>query len=586
MNNISHTLRRLATHAIEEVFFEFASELAPHLPAEVVSSTQPQFGHYQCNTALRLAKVFKKNPREVAQKICEQLLSMKNSMISKVEIAGPGFLNITLDSQFLSAELNEVLHDPKLGVEKPAKRKKIIIDFSSPNIAKELHVGHLRSTIIGDCLCRLFEFQGHDVLRLNHVGDWGTQFGMLIAFLKEFEPEILSGEKKSDLTMLMQLYRKAKKHFDENSDFKKRSQFEVTRLQAKDESSIKAWEQICNISRLGFQEIYDRLDIRLEERGESFYNSFLKKVVDDFEKAGHLSISGGAKCVFLEGFQNKDKEPLPLILQKSDGGYNYATTDMAALHYRIEKDHADRIIYVVDAGQRLHFEMLFKAAEKVGYVDSEKVELNHVPFGVVLGPDGKKFKTRSGETEKLMDLITKAVDEARRISKERLSEASEEEISHMAEVLGIDAIKYSDLSGNRMKDYVFSYERMLKFEGNTAPYMLYSFVRIQGIKRKIGKGIKDVMKKNVIELQHPTEIALGLYLRQFGEVVEMVENDLFPHHLCEYLYHLSQKFHHFFRDCRVEGVPEEGSRLLLCEVTARILEKTLHLLGLKTLNRM
>ncbi len=586
MNNLSTTLQKLATLAIQQAFEGVASELAPHLPAEVVPSTQPQFGHYQCNTALRLAKVFKKNPREVAQNICNQLLSLKNPMISTVEIAGPGFLNITLDSQFLSSELNEVLRDPKLGVERPAKCKKIVVDFSSPNIAKELHVGHLRSTIIGDSLCRLFEFRGHDVLRINHVGDWGTQFGMLIAYLKEFEPELLSGEKKSDLTTLMQLYRSAKKHFDADADFKKRSQNEVIGLQAKDEASIKAWEQICKISREGFQEIYDRLNVKLIERGESFNNPFLKGVIDDAEKSGHLSVSNGAKCIFLEGFQNKEGELLPLILQKSDGGYNYATTDMAALHYRIMKDHADRIIYVVDAGQRLHFDMLFKGAEKIGYVDPKKVELNHVPFGVVLGPDGKKFKTRSGETERLMDLITKAVDEASKISRERLPHASDEEISHMAEVLGIDSIKYSDLSGSRIKDYVFSYERMLRFEGNTAPYLLYSFVRVQGIKRKIGKDIEDVMQKHTIKLEHPTEIALGLYLRQFGEVIEVVENDLFPHHLCEYLYNLAQKFHHFFRDCRVEGSPEEGSRLLLCEVTARILEQTLNLLGLKTLNRM
>ncbi|HSX12238.1 MAG TPA: arginine--tRNA ligase, partial [Rhabdochlamydiaceae bacterium] len=464
--------------------------------------------------------------------------------------------------------------------------QRIIVEFSSPNIAKELHVGHLRSTIIGDAIARLFEFLGYDVLRLNHIGDWGTQFGMLIAYLKKKEPEVLTGKKRVGLYELMGWYRAAKKRFDEDPEFKKRAQAQVVLLQGGDEASLEAWQMICDISRKGFAEIYHLLDVKLNERGESFYNPFLSKVVADLEKKGLVTVSNGAKCLFLEGFTTKEGEPLPLIIQKSDGGYNYATTDMAAMRHRIEVEKADRIIVLTDAGQKLHFSMITQAAEKAGYLDSKKVRFDHVPFGLVLSSEGTKFKTRSGETEKLIDLIQEAIDKAKEIFRERLPDASEKEIEQMAQILGVDALKYADLSTHRIKDYVFSYERMLRFEGNTAPFLLYAYVRIQSIKRKVGKEISELIKTAQIQLTHPTEIQLALHVRRFGEVLERVADDLLPHQLCEYLYELAEKFHAFFRDCRVEGSDLEESRVLLCEAAGRILKKGLEILGLKTLEKM
>lgn len=578
MENLNNRIEEETRHALSLAFGR--TDIVP----EITQSTQPQFGDYQCNNALKLAKELNLSPREVAQKIAAHY--PKNSLIGKIEIAGPGFINLTLDPDFLSHEVDAMVRDPFMGISHPKHQQKIVVEFSSPNVAKELHVGHLRSTIIGDCLARLFEFLGHDVLRLNHIGDWGTQFGMLIAFMREIAADVLEGKKEADLPTLMVWYRESKKRFDADPEFKKQAQLQVVKLQGGDEATLAAWEMICEISRKAYQEIYTLLDVKLQERGESFYNPMLPLVVADLDKKGMITISDGAKCVYLEGFAGREGEPLPMIIQKSDGGYNYDTTDMAALRQRIEVEEADRIIYVVDAGQSLHFQMLFKAAEKAGYLNPKKVEVNHVAFGVVLGSDGKKFKTRSGETEKLIDLLYESVSHAKKILKERIPELEEQELTHMAEILGIDAVKYADLSSHRIKDYIFSYERMLRFEGNTAAFLLYAYVRIQSIKRKVGKETASLLASTTIKLNHPTEIALGLHLRQFGEALDSVAKDLIPNRLTDYLYVLAEKFHAFFRDCRVEGSLEEDSRLLLCEATARVLKQGLHILGLKTLDRM
>jgi len=584
MENLSTLLQNQATAILEQCFP--AEDISCCLPADITPSTQEKFGHYQCNSAMKLGKMLKTNPRNVATQIVEKWESLKGGMIKKLEIAGPGFINITLTDVFLSKELTAVLADERLGVPELKQRKRIIVEFSSPNVAKELHVGHLRSTVIGDSLARLFEFLGHDVLRLNHVGDWGTQFGMLITYLKENHPQVLTNEEDADLPSLMNWYRESKKSFDADPDFKKRAQLQVVELQSGESSATQAWKKICEISRRGFQEIYDFLDVKLVERGESFYNPKLPDVIKDYEEKGLIQVSDGAKCVFLEGFTAKDDTPLPMILQKSDGGYNYATTDAAALHQRVSEEKAERIIYVVDAGQQLHFQMVFKGAEKAEYFDPAKVEVEHVAFGVVLGPDGKKFKTRSGETEKLIDLLQKAVDHAKKILEERLQDATPKEIDKLAHTLGVDAVKYADLSCHRVKDYVFSYDRMLKFEGNTAAFLLYAYVRIQGIKRKVQKDVEALVLTTPIVLTHPTEVALGLHLRRFGETLDLMDRDLLPNRLSDYLYELAEKFHAFFRDCRVEGVPEESSRLVLCELTARILKTGLHILGLETMPRM
>jgi arginyl-tRNA synthetase len=569
MDTILVTFQREVTFAIEKAF-------GPgYGGADIAPCLEEQFGHYQCNSALRLSKLVKENPRVVAQKIIDAL---QFEMCSKIEIAGPGFINFTLSSKFLSLELQKQLNDPLLGATPPAQKEKVVVEFSSPNIAKELHVGHIRSTIIGDCLARVFEFLGYNVLRLNHLGDWGTQFGMLITYMHDFCPKVLKGEEATDLASLMQWYKAAKKRFDEDAEFKLRSQKEVVRLQSGDSKALHAWKLICDVSRIGFQEIYDLMDIKIVERGESFYNPMLGDIVHQLTQKGLITLSEGAKCLYLDGFQ------IPLIVQKSDGGYNYDTTDLAAIYHRVIDEKAHRLIYVVDMGQSLHFQMIFAAAKKAGWLDKARAE--HVAFGLVLGADGKKFKTRSGDTEKLIDLLVEAIDKARAIITERLPHMSEKEVEHLARVLGVGAVKYADLSSLRTKDYMFSYDKMLRFEGNTAVFLLYAYVRINGIKRKTHANMDQTLAHHKIQLHHPSEVSLGLHLRRFGEVIEMVERDLLPNRLTDYLYELAEKFNGFFRDCRVEGSAEEGSRLVLCELTARVLKQGLELLGLQTVERM
>lgn len=557
----------------------------PEIPVDVVQSSQPRFGHYQCNSPMKLAKILQLSPRQIAEAIVKNIPT-PSTLISALEIAGPGFINITLTPEFISQSANAVLTEPHLGIPKPKHKQRIIVEFSSPNTAKEMHVGHLRSTIIGDSLARLFEFLGHDVLRLNHIGDWGTAFGMLIAHMKDQAPNVLSGKEKTDLTHLVEWYRASRTRFDNDPEFKKRSQLEVVALQSGEKNALKAWEIICDISRKAYQEIYDILDIKLVERGESFYNPMLPEIIKDLDQKGLITISDGAKCVFLEGFQNRDGQPLPLMVQKSDGGYNYDTTDVAALRYRVQVDKADRIIYVIDSGQSTHMQMVFKAAEKAGYIDPSKTTAEHVGFGLVLGTDGKKYRTRSGESEKLIDLLTNAIQEADKILLEKSPELSPEERSSIGKALGLGAIKYADLSCHRTGDYVFSYERMLKFEGNTAAFLMYAYVRVAGIKRKVQADIEQVKRSNKITLEHPSEIALGLQLIQFGEALEQVSKELLPNRLTDYLYGLAEKFNAFFRDCRVEGTPQQNSRLLLCEAVALTLKQGLALLGVRTVERM
>ena len=589
MQNLFERLKQKFSSAIATAFKERDLLGEEWQVAEVSSATNPQFGHYQCNSALKLAKILKENPREVAQAILS-LVDLSDGMVQKTEIAGPGFINVWLSPHFLSREIEKLLKDERLGISPLEHSQKIIVEFSSPNIAKELHVGHLRSTIIGDCLARVFEFLGHTVLRLNHIGDWGTQFGMLIAHMRKTAPEIFqegeSAIEKTDLALLMKWYQESKKRFDSDPLFKKQAQLEVVKLQRGDPESLTAWRIICAISKEAFHAIYQLLEVKLVERGESFYNPFLEDLIADLEKKKLITLSDGAKCIFMEGFKTMEGTPLPMIVQKSDGGYNYDTTDLAAFRHRIEVEKAERIVIVTDLGQSLHFQMLAKAAELAGYLDPRKVQFDHVTFGVVLGQDGKKFKTREGGVEKLIDLLYEAIDRAKEILKERLADFSEKELDQLARTVGIGAVKYADLSGHRLKDYVFSYDRMLRFEGNTAAFMLYAYVRIQGIKRKVGRDPASLLQSGKIVLEHPSEIALALHLRRFPEMIELLTRDLLPNRLSDYLFELAEKFHAFFRDCRVEGSPEEESRLLLSEATARMLKKGLNLLGLDTVERM
>lgn len=577
MKTISHILQTYCTAAIRKCRY-FSSELETYLPAEITQSANQAFGNYQCNSALKMAKIVKKSPNEIADAIIQSFPPESKTVINAIT-SKSGFINFTISREFLASQVQIMLKDPKLGIEMPLHPSKIIVEFSSPNVAKELHVGHLRSTIIGDSIARLFEFLGHRVLRLNHVGDWGTQFGMLLAFIKTQNIDY------TNLTIqdLLRIYQSAKQQFDNDANFKNEAHNNVVALQKENPNSIEIWKSICEVSHKAYQEIYDLLDIKLKERGESFYRKQLPLIVQNLEKKHLITQSQGAKCIFFEEFKNKEGEPLPLLVQKSDGGYNYMTTDLAAMKQRTQEEKADRIIVVTDGGQLLHFQMLVRASIAAGYLDPKKVEFNHVTFGVVLSTEKKRIKTREGSSEKLIDLIYKAISSAQEILLERRPDFTKEEIKNASRILGIDAIKYADLSGHRQKEYIFSYEKMLRFEGNTAPYLLYSYVRMQGIKRKVNKSI-DISAP--IILDDPSEIALALHLRQFDETLLSMSRDLLPNRLAEYLYHLAEKFHAFFRDCRVEGSEKESSRLLLCECASRVLKQGLEILGLKTLDKM
>jgi arginyl-tRNA synthetase len=475
------------------------------------------------------------------------------------------------------------------------------VDFSSPNIAKEMHVGHLRSTIIGDSLARVLEFRGHPVLRLNHVGDWGTQFGMLITHLKQVAPEALTTADAVDLGDLVAFYRQAKARFDDDEAFQTTSREEVVKLQSGDPISRKAWQLLCDQSRREFQKIYDRLDIRLSERGESFYNPYLEGVVADLNASGLLVTDDGARCVFLEGVSGKDGKPLPVIVQKSDGGFNYATTDLAAIRYRFgdapDGDGARRVIYVTDAGQANHFAGVFQVARRAGWIPADG-RLEHVPFGLVQGEDGKKLKTRAGDTVRLRDLLDEAVERAEADLQRRLAEEERTEdqafIQHVATTVGLAAVKYADLSQNRITNYQFSFDRMLALQGNTAPYLLYAVVRIAGIARKGGSleaGGSEAAGSGAhaaLTFTEPQEWALVRELLKLDGVIAEVEEELLPNRLCTYLFELSQVFNRFYDQVPVLKAedPARSSRLALCRLTADTLRLGLGLLGIPTLERM
>ncbi|MER3434373.1 MAG: arginine--tRNA ligase [Leptolyngbya sp. ERB_1_1] len=569
----------------------FGADLAGADPM-LVPTSNPKFGDYQANVAMSLAKRLGKQPRAIAQEITENLKI--DDLCETPSIAGPGFINLTLKPAYLQAQLAAMEGDSRLGIPVVKDPQKVIVDFSGPNIAKEMHVGHLRSTIIGDSIARILEFQGHDVLRLNHVGDWGTQFGMLITYLREVAPEALTTADALDLGDLVAFYKKAKQRFDEDPEFQEKSRQEVVRLQSGAEDTLRAWRLLCDQSRREFQVIYDLLDIQLTERGESFYNPLLAQVVEDLDQLGLLVEDQGAKCVFLEGFTNREGNPLPLIIQKSDGGYNYATTDLAAIRYRVQQDHADRLIYITDAGQANHFAQVFQVARRAGWIP-ETVEVVHVPFGLVQGEDGKKLKTRSGDTIRLRDLLDEAVERSRSDLEARLASEERHEskdfIDHVAKTVGISAVKYADLSQNRTSNYIFSYDKMLALQGNTAPYMLYAYARIQGISRKGGIDFNQLGSNVQMVLEHETELTLTKHLLQFSAVLSEVEQDLFPNRLCDYLFQLSQKFNVFYdRDHGVPVLqaeePNRTSRLVLCDLTARTLKLGLSLLGIQVLERM
>ena len=473
-------------------------------------------------------------------------------------------------------------------------QKKVIVDFSSPNIAKEMHVGHLRSTIIGDSISKIFEFRGYIVLRLNHIGDWGTQFGMLITQLKDLYSSDLKEIDSIKISDLVEFYKASKKRFDYETEFQKRSREEVVQLQSGDKKSIEAWKLLCNQSRKEFDQIYKTLNIKIKERGESFYNPFLKSIIEDLNYKRILVEDQGAKCVFLDGMTNKEGNPLPLIIQKKDGGFNYATTDLAALRYRFNKepygDNAARIIYVTDHGQSNHFAGVFQVAKRANWIPKD-CEVNHVPFGLVQGIDGKKLKTREGDTIKLKDLLSESVKRAKEDLLKRLENESRFEnddfILNTSKVIGIGAVKYADLSQNRITNYQFSFEKMLSLNGNTAPYLLYTLVRISGINRK-NNMTQEAINLESISYSHALEWKLIRKLLKFDEVIISIEKDLMPNRLCNYLFELCKTFNRFYDQVPIlKGeMDTKISRLTLCALTEKTLKLSLELLGIETLERM
>ena len=581
----------LKTQIQQALVAAFGEEFAQTDPA-IAATNNPKYGDYQVNVAMSLAKKLGKAPRQIAQELMEKL--NLGDRFEAPEVAGAGFINLRYTTNYLAERLQSMSKsdrtNDRLGIPKVDQAQKIIVDFSSPNIAKEMHVGHLRSTIIGDCIARVLEFQGHDVLRLNHVGDWGTQFGMLITYLKEVAPEALTTANAIDLGDLVAFYKKAKARFDEDEVFQKVARDEVVKLQSGSEDTLKAWRLLCEQSRKEFQVIYDLLDINVNERGESFYNPYLANVVTDLKALGLLVEDQGAQCVFLDGFTNREGQPLPLMVQKTDGGFNYATTDLAAIRYRLNEDKAQRVIYVTDSGQGNHFAQVFQVARKAEWIP-ETVEITHVPFGLVQGEDGKKLKTRSGDTIRLRDLLDESIEKFGAILDARLAEEdrseSDEFKANVAKIVGLSAVKYADLSQNRTSSYIFSYDKMLADKGNTAPYMLYVYARVQSISRR---GEIDFSTLNTpIQLQDESEFVLAKHLLQFEDAIVAVGDELFPNRLCQYLFELSQKFNTFYDACPVLKAEDEvtkSSRLILCDLTARSVKLGLNLLGIEVLERM
>ena len=564
-------------------------------------ASKEEFGDYQCNICLVLSKIYKSNPREIAIAFIEALKENKkiSNLCEDLEIAGPGFINIKLKNNVLIEEIKSNIKCPRAGVPLSHKnnshsQKKVIVDFSSPNIAKEMHVGHLRSTIIGDSISKIFEFRGYIVLRLNHIGDWGTQFGMLITQLKDLYSSDLKEIDRIKISDLVEFYKASKKRFDNETEFQKRSREEVVQLQSGDKKSIEAWKLLCNQSRKEFDQIYKTLNIKIKERGESFYNPFLKSIIEDLNYKRILVEDQGAKCVFLDGMTNKEGNPLPLIIQKKDGGFNYATTDLAALRYRFNKepygDNAARIIYVTDHGQSNHFAGVFQVAKRANWIPKD-CEVNHVPFGLVQGIDGKKLKTREGDTIKLKDLLSESVKRAKEDLLKRLENESRFEnddfILNTSKVIGIGAVKYADLSQNRITNYQFSFEKMLSLNGNTAPYLLYTLVRISGINRKNNMTEKAINLES-ISFSHDLEWKLIRKLLKFDEVIISIEKDLMPNRLCNYLFELCKTFNRFYDQVPIlKGeIDTKISRLTLCALTEKTLKLSLELLGIETLERM
>lgn len=580
-------IRQLLSHHVSLAMQ--AAGLPAECQAHVAPSKKAGFGDYQANGAMGAAKIAKAKPRDIAQNIVDQLAqdSVFNQMVGAVDIAGPGFINITLNPLWLAGEIGTVNQDKNLDISSEVPHT-VVVDYSSPNLAKEMHVGHLRSTIIGDAVVRTLEFQGHKVIRQNHVGDWGTQFGMLIAELEEK----LQGSESASLALkdLEGFYQSSKKHFDDSEDFANKARDYVVKLQSGDKNILTLWEQFRSVSLEHSQDIYDRLNVTLTANdvyGESAYNDDLAPLMSELQAQGLAVESQGAQVVFLEEMADKEGNPSPVIIQKQGGGFLYATTDLAALRYRANTLQADRVLYFIDARQSLHMQQVFTVAKKANFISND-ISLEHHAFGTMMGSDGKPFKTRTGGTVKLADLLVEAVERAEKVVAEKNANLSAEERTEIARKVGIGAVKYADLSKTRTNDYIFNWETMLSFEGNTSPYLQYAFTRIQSIFRKANVDVSTLT--STVNLKEDAEIALAIKVLQFAEVIDQTTKEAYPHILCTYLYELSGLFMRFYEQCPMlkDGIDNDtkNSRLQLSLAVANTLHTGLDLLGIETMEKM
>ncbi|EEC5159910.1 arginine--tRNA ligase [Salmonella enterica subsp. enterica] len=551
---------------------------------QVRQSAKVQFGDYQANGMMAVAKKLGMAPRQLAEQVLTHL--DLSGIASKVEIAGPGFINIFFEPAFLAEQVQQALASDRLGVSQPT-RQTIVVDYSAPNVAKEMHVGHLRSTIIGDAAVRTLEFLGHHVIRANHVGDWGTQFGMLIAWLEKQQQENAGDMALADLEGF---YRDAKKHYDEDEAFAERARNYVVKLQSGDAYFREMWRKLVDITMTQNQITYDRLNVTLtrdDVMGESLYNPMLPGIVADLKAKGLAVESEGATVVFLDEFKNKEGDPMGVIIQKKDGGYLYTTTDIACAKYRYETLHADRVLYYIDSRQHQHLMQAWTIVRKAGYVP-DSVPLEHHMFGMMLGKDGKPFKTRAGGTVKLADLLDEALERARRLVAEKNPDMPADELEKLANAVGIGAVKYADLSKNRTTDYIFDWDNMLAFEGNTAPYMQYAYTRVLSVFRKADIDEQALASAPVI-ISEDREAQLAARLLQFEETLTVVAREGTPHVMCAYLYDVAGLFSGFYEHCPIlsaENDAVRNSRLKLAQLTAKTLKLGLDTLGIETVERM
>ncbi|MGC3992377.1 MAG: arginine--tRNA ligase [Chthoniobacteraceae bacterium] len=597
MAALTETVASLLEARLRAALSSLAPDAADAKIARVMSATDARFGDYQTNAAMVLAKTLKSNPRQLATSILEKLEVA--DCCEPPTIAGAGFINFTLRPEFLAQRLVVLTGDEKLGVPSPAQPRQFVVDFSSPNVAKPMHVGHIRSTILGDAISRIAEFVGHKVVRDNHIGDWGTQFGMLLVGWKTLLNR--AALQADPIGEMERLYKTVNAQAKEDPGVQETARAELVRLQNGNPADLAIWSEMIRLSKIQFETIYTRLGIRFDVTlGESFYNPWLKQVVAELQERGIARESDGAICVFSDHSGPEKDDPfliqrdgqwadIPALIQKADGASNYTTTDLATMQYRLREFAPDEIVILTDGRQQLHFRQLFAIFRRWHPELAEKVRLSHVWFGAILGEDGKPFKTRSGDTVKLADLLDEAVERAFQTVTEKNPELLEAERKEIARVVGLGAVKYADLLPNRQSDYTFSWDKMLSFQGNTAPYLQYSYVRIRSIFRKAAEaGVEFQIPNSKFQISDPAELTLGKKLLSFGEVVPLVLEDFRPNLLANYLYELAATFHSFFEACPVlksEGDLRE-TRLALCDLTARVLKQGLALLGIEAPERM